>query len=308
MIHHADMPSGKRREAPSISGNGFKNPRDLSTTEFDALLVPSFQRATETVLQDAGWNGGLYGAVGLQLSNDNRTVAFGQFCLFGRVVRNSMHTIAAAKFWPGTDDIKLELQLSNATMFSFTDSLASNLVDSHNVEHRFLRDGNVVTPEELADLGINGFCLRAYVTPSRETYAKIALGLMLLPLADLLDENPLAENPLFPAISAGAAGEFPLGPPLAAAVPRARDRWGAPFWPLIVLGASKDTCPNQPSGTELRGRMAEILRKAFKPELKNGPATLHKRWDELREAGASNLKRADPEKLWPLPAQQSARG
>ena len=302
------MPGGKRRETPTICGNGFKNPRDLSEEEFEATLVPSFARATETALQNAGWNGGLYGAIGLQLSNDNRAVAFGHFCLFGKVVRASSHTVAAGKFWSGMDDIKLELQLGDASIFNFTDSLASNLIDSADVTHRFLRSESALDRDELEDLGVRGFCLRAYVTPTRETYAKFALGLLPLPLAELLDEHPLAESPLFPAISAGAAGEFPLGPPLSAAVPRSRDRWGAPFWPVIVLGTSRATCPNQPNGGELRGKMAEILRKAFKPELKNGPANLLKRWEEIKEAGASNLKKTDPEKLWPLPAQPSVIG
>merc|ERR1711911_42427 len=75
-------------------------------------------------------------------------------------------------------------------------------------------------------------------------------------------------------------------PPLAAAVPRARDRWGCPFWPLVVLGTAQSACPILPPGSELRGKIAEILRKSIKPELKNGPATLLKRMDEIREAGA----------------------
>ena len=300
------MPSTKKRGVPSIVGHGFKNPRDPTAEEYKSCIVPSFERATETALQNAGWNGGLYGTVGLQLANDNRSVLFGHFRLYRRVFHNALFTTSAAKFWSGMDEIKLELDLADASIFSFTDTLVSNLVDSSNIAHRFLRGDIALGEDELEDLGVTGFCLRAFVNPTRETYAKIAIGLLPFPLADLLDDHPLANNILYPAISVGSAGEFPLGPPLAAAVPRARDRWGCPFWPLVVLGTAQSACPILPPGSELRGKIAEILRKSIKPELKNGPATLLKRMDEIREAGASNLKKMDPEKLWPLPTAQPA--
>ena len=124
------MPSTKKRGVPSIVGHGFKNPRDPTAEEYKSCIVPSFERATETALQNAGWNGGLYGTVGLQLANDNRSVLFGHFRLYGRVFRNALFTTSAAKFWTGMGEIKFELDLAEASIFSFTDTMVSNLLGS----------------------------------------------------------------------------------------------------------------------------------------------------------------------------------
>ena len=181
----------------------------------------------------------------------------------------------------------------------------SNLVKSSNITHRFICGDIALSEDELEDLSVSGFCLRAFVNPIQETYAKIAIGLLPFPLADLLDNHLLANNISTPP-SASVRLEIPLGPPLVAAVLRARDCWGCPFWPLVVLGTAQSACPILPPGSELRGKIAEILKKSVKPELNNGLATLLKRMDEIREAGASNLKKLDPEKLWPLPSAQPA--
>ena len=51
--------------------------------------------------------------------------------------------------------------------------LASKLLDSDAVSHKFIRDGQEVDTTELQELGITGFSLRAFVVPTRETYAKV---------------------------------------------------------------------------------------------------------------------------------------
>ena len=110
------MSNNKKKGMPSI-GLGLKNTRDPTTEEYKACIVPSFERATETDLQNAGWNGDLYGTVSLQLANDNRTVTFSYFCCYGRVFRNAVFTTLSAKFLTGMDEIKLELDLADASTF-----------------------------------------------------------------------------------------------------------------------------------------------------------------------------------------------
>ena len=86
----------KKKPTPAITSQGFAYPRDPSQRELDACAVPSFQRAT--VLREAGWNGGLYGCIGLELSNDNRNVHSGHFCLYGNLFRNPVQSFQGAKF------------------------------------------------------------------------------------------------------------------------------------------------------------------------------------------------------------------
>lgn len=298
----------KKKATPSISGPGFNNPRNPSLAELRKLVVPSFERAVETVLPAAGWQGGLYGAIGLSLSNDNRAVDKGSFMLFGKLAKAPADGISAqaAKFWSGAGETKLELQVSDAAIFNFEDTLTSDLLDSSHVKHAFKHGDAVVSDADLATMGITGFCLRAVVIPTRETFAKITLVLYPLPLDELLEEHPLAENSLFPAISFSSLGEFALGPPAAGL--RLPTPWGFPFWPVLTTPTEFSVAPNVPSGTDLRACMAAVLRKTSKPETKNGPAALHKRWEEVKEAGASNLKTSEPDKRWPLPLPTPPRG
>ena len=44
--------------------------------------------------------------------------------------RNALFTTSAAKFWTGMGKIKLELDLAEASIFSFTDTMVSNLLGS----------------------------------------------------------------------------------------------------------------------------------------------------------------------------------
>ena len=300
--------AAKKKAVPTISGQGFNNPRNPSLQELRSLVVPSFDRAIESVLPETGWQGGLYGAIGLELANDNRSVGKGHFLLFGKVAKPPANSLAAqaAKFWPNVGELKLELFIDNAMIFNFEDSLTSDLIDSSSVPHRFSNGESVLEEDQLEELGIKGFCLRAVIVPTRETFAKISLVILPLPLEDLLNTYPLAENPLFPAISLSALGEFAMGPP-AAGLQRPNP-WGFPFWPLLVTPTDFSSAPNVPSGTDLRACMGAILRKTYKPEAKNGPAALLKRWEEVKEAGASNLKASEPDKRWPLPLPTPPRG
>ena len=296
----------KRKAAPTISGPGFNNPRDPTLTELKRLVAPSFERAQEELLPNlANWSGGLYGAIGLNLANDNRSVESGCFLLYGQL-SNTPISAQCAKFWPRGNDLKLELRFEDMSIFNFKDSLTSDLLDSAAINHIFTRGDTQIERAELEDAGINGFCIKAFITPTRETFAKIHLALLPMGLDELLDAHPLADNPLFPVISLTTPGEFPIGP--AAAGVRLPDPWGFPIWPILTTTTNLNDVPNVPSGTDLRAAMAAILRKATRAEAKNGPAALLRRWDEVKEAGASNLKGTDPDKRWPLPKPSPPRG
>ena len=66
--------------------------------------------------------------------------------------------------------------------------------------------------------------------------------------------------------------------------------------------------PNTPSGIEIRRKIAEVLRAAVKPEIKNGPAMLLKRWTEIQNAGPSKLLNKQLDIMWPLPPPAPPRG
>ena len=304
--------TGKRpAQVPTITGQGFENPRDPTPDELNAVVIPSYERATDEdqALVGAGWNGGLYGTICLTLANDNKTVDSGCFWLVGKVFRANWFSVQGAKFWQAADETRLELSLPDATIFKFPDSLASEWLDSSELTHRFVdKEGKVLADETLAELEIRGFAIRAFVIPTRENYAKISIGLVPLPKDALFEQHPLAENPLFPCISVSSPGEFPLGPPVTSQAPRAPRQWGFPFWPLLVRGADASSCPAFPRGAELRAKMAAILRSAVKPEMKNGLALLQRRMEDIQEAGASNLKQLNLEKRWPLPEPQPDTG
>ena len=250
--------AAKKKAVPTISSQGFNNPWNPSLQELRSLVVPSFHRAVESVLPEAGWQGG---------SSQRQKYSL---------------TAQASHIWPSTRELKLEFFIDNATIFNFEDSLTSDLIDSSGVPHSFSNGESILEEYQLEELGITGFCLRAVIMPTQETFAKISLVLLPLPLEELLNTHPLAENPLFPAISLSSLGEFAMGPP-AAGLQR-QNPWGFPFWPLLVTPTDFSSAPNLPSGTDLRACMGAILRKTCKPEAKNGPAALLKRWEEVKEA------------------------
>ena len=305
----ASSQQAKRAKSTKIiTGSGFKHPRDLTLKEVKRLEVSSFNRVTDSILPGLGWKGGLYGLIGLQLTNDNRSITTGNFFMVGQLFQDSdTKVFQAAKFWAGPDtaDIDLHISVPSAEIFTFKSSMVSDLIDSREVSHAFFRGSQRIEEDE-AEALVPGFSLRLFVIPTRENYAKVTLVLYPLSLENLLDLHPLAEDPNFPGLSL-CSGEFPIGLPQSQP-PRPPAPWGSPILPVVIPGIPFLDCPNVPSGAEFRNKMAFVLRSVTRPDIKNGPASLTKRWIELQSAGASKLAHKAVDKLWPLPPPTAPLG
>lgn len=300
------MGKKKSPKVPSITGEGFKGKRDLNLDDLKKIAVESFNKdAIKKLVPD--WSGEVAGIVGLTLSNDNSRSIDGRFVLLGSLC--SEKRISAGKFWsqmdvPGTSGVQPETlslcySIPDCEIFKFPNGgLVSEYVDGDAVPHSFVRGDTQVQEDDLPDSYL-GFAIRAFIVPTRETYAK--LSVLLYPLTkDMLASNhPLSDNPGFPGITL-FSGEFPL-------LPRSLERplmknWGCPITPAIIPGADLDGSANMPRTPLIRAAVAQIMRKAVRPDAKLNYAHLIPRWNEIFEHGISKLKEYQLDALWPVPA------
>lgn len=299
----------KKSKAPSISGEGFKGTAEISLADLKKITVEAFNKDALKHLAPS-WSGEVAGMVGLTLGNDNRRILDSRFILLGVLCTDKR--VNAAKFWDNMDapsssqsspeSLSLSFSIPDCGIFKFPNGgLVSEYLDGDAIPHKFLR-GDVQVPDgELPDSYL-GFAVRAYIIPTRETYAKINLMLFPLPKDMLNSNHPLCENPCFPGISL-FSGEFPL-------LPRSADNplkknWGCPLTPAVIPGASTEESNNVPRTPLLRAAVALLLRKTHKPESKSGHQNLMARWTEIFEQGESKLKEHPLEQIWPLLASRS---
>ena len=220
---------------PTIAGEGFRGKEDLNVADLKKLAVDSFNKeALKKLTPD--WSGEVAGMIGITLSNDNRRSIDGRFVLLGSLCTEKR--VNAGKFWnqmdlPGTsnshpDSLSLCFSIPDCEIFKFPGGgLVSEYVDGDALPHTFYRGDVIVQKENLPDSYL-GFAVRAFVMPTRDTYAKISLLLFPLPKDMLIANHPLSGNPCFPGITL-FSGEFPL-------LPRSADRpllkkWGCPIAP-----------------------------------------------------------------------------
>ena len=302
---------GKRtaNSIPVITGDGFKGRADLSLDDIKKLAVESFSKESIYTLSE-DWSGKIAGVIGLSLSNDNKRVTDGKFFLVGTLCAEKK--VMATKFWnlpdqPGTsrntlDALQLSFSIPDCEIFKFPNGgLVSELVDGGAITHSFMR-GDVEIPQDDLPESILGFSVRAYIIPTRETYAKIII--LLYPLAKdmLVSSHSLSNNPMFPGITL-FSGEFPLFP--MSSTPPLNKNWGCPISPVIIPGMDLEDAVNFPKSTLLRAAISQVLRKALKPESKGGFQHLIPRWTELAEHGISKLKDFQLEQIWPIPAMRN---
>ena len=294
---------GKKRTpaVPTISGDGFKGSAELSVEDLRKLTVEGFGKESLTNIT-TDWSGEIAGLVGLTLSPDNGRVIDGRFLLIGSLCRDKR--VGAGKFWrlggqnqPEAEPLTFSFTIDDCEILKFPNGgLTSEIIDGDAVKHDFYR-GNVLVQKDSMPDSYMGFSLRAYITPTRETYAKITL--ILYPLAkDMLTAtHPMSEYLAFPGLTL-FAGEFPLIPKSSA--PPLSKSWGCPFAPAIIPGTDwndSSSCPRTPL---LRAAVAQIMRKALRPEAKANHPALLQRWEEISEHGTSSLKDLQLDQIWPL--------
>ena len=289
------MPSNKGPTPIKGAKGEFEQREQINLEKVKSWVVDPAAAAAEQLLED--WQGGVIGLVNITLSNDNSSVDNARFLLQGRLFRDSPKFVPCNKIWPARAQNELVLEDLDCSLFRFSNSLVSNLVDSSETEISFRTSaGQPLIGTDLDDINMSGFCLRAFVWPSTPNFAK--LGLLLYPLAkeELLEVAPLAIHPAFPGISLFSV-EFPIGPPSDSF------RFGLPFFPAVSAGGCFDSFPNFPPREEFVEAAAALLRKATYPEIKVSRTTLQKRWTELEENGnnPNALKSKKMSVIWPLP-------
>ena len=251
---------GPKKKISYITGEGFRGNNELDLRDFQKLAVQGFSPNLLTNLTE-DWTGGIAGIIGLSLSNDNRRIVDGRFSIIGSLCQEKK--VSANRFWDLDNQISLVFSIADCSIFTFpSGSMVSEVIDSSLVPHRF-QEGDITLEQGNLPITLQGFSLKCAVVPSRDTYAK--LSLLLFPLAKdrLLALHPLCSNPLFPGISL-FSGEFPLIP---SSLARPLEKnWGFPFAPAVLPGASFDDLENIPGTEDVRAAMAQILRKAVKPE------------------------------------------
>ena len=139
------------------------------------------------------WSGGIVGLVTLELSNDNRRVQNGNFLVMGKMFSNKK-AFSASKFWDVPNDISIVFTDLDTSVFSFSDSMSSDLADREEFDYAFTKDGKELNQEEEDALKIPGFTLRAYIAPLSGERAKINIVLYPLPQETLLNVHMLTNS------------------------------------------------------------------------------------------------------------------
>ena len=290
---------GRKRKPDSIRGEGFRGKSELSLADYKKLAVEGFGSGhIANLLSD--WSGEVVGAVGLCLSNNNRRVTDATFHLLGSLCREKR--VSANKYWDLEDTTSMQFSIPDCDMFKFpAGNLVSEIVDGGVIDHTFYVGDQPIEHEDLPET-VLGFSIRAFIIPTRESYAKLKLILYPLPKDMLVANHILASNPMFPGVSV-FSGEFPLLP-VSSSYPLEKN-WGCPISPVILPGMDFEESENYPRTALVRAAVAQLMRKAVIPESKAGFSTLLPRWIELAETGLAGLKDNSLDSIWPLPSTSS---
>ena len=286
----------KKAAAPSpIKGTGFSGSDPLTPEDWETITVDSAADAPRALLD--AWNGKILGFTVAQLGNDNKTISHLTFNLAGTLWDRG-HTVSANRYWDTEPGTQLHFPTIDTSVFSFEQgSLCSSLVGHEEVTHEWRKDGT-------STQAFRGFSLRAYVAPFEEHWANLWILLFPLGKEELLAAHPLAENAAFPGIAVCDV-EFPLGFNSLSVLPDST--WGSPITPAVITGAPWEEQSSPPATAHLRKALADTLRTATKPEVKQNFTTLLPRWAELTEGGEAALKPIQPNTIWPLQISQAQR-
>ena len=160
---------------------------------------------------------------------------------------------------------------------------------------RYTGSGNLVSRENLEEIGVEGFCLRLHVIPDQADRAKLILCVIPENKESLLEANPLGGDPRFPSLAVLRA-EIPLGIKTASVIDT---KFGHPLLPVIIPAAPVTSRSTLPPADEIITKMASLLRNVNVPEVKINRDKLAERMAELASEGDSQLKDLAPDLLWP---------
>ena len=220
--------SRRKKETNIESSTGFSNPSDLSLEELESISITSLETINDSLLSNLNWNQGAIELVCLTLSADDQNVASGNLVLLGILFNTK--TINANHFWICSSPTSLTISIPDLSVFSFPDgTMVSNYVPSSAFSFHFTRNNSLIQPSDLSSAELSDFCLRAFVYPTSDSYARILI--LLNPASeDSLASFPLYSDHGFPGIKL-CDYEFPLTP--AGPVSPLRRFWGFLLVPAI---------------------------------------------------------------------------
>ena len=299
------MPPGRLGDRTVIrSSTGFTDPTDLSLQTWRNLSVNSVSDFDPILFSGINWNKKAIGCLSVNLSADNLRVDKATFHLLGSLwSKKSFHTAA---FWTTLNPTILTLSLPDLSVFSFpSGSLCSAYLNSSDLQFSFLQNEQDIPPNLYQSTGLSAFCLRAFVHPTSDSYAKLTILLYPFPLSTLAADNPLYLDPNFPGLKL-ADYEVPLAPP--SLLSPINNTWGFPLAPAVFPGSSWTVGSDAPSGVRLRIALSQLLRSTSLPEVKANITGLKQRYAVILEKGASAFKPRFPAMIWPpattVPATQ----
>ena len=275
-----------------IAGDGFQLDRNLTTEELEALVTNHNKTEIAAKLAAHGWAEGTAGAcVLVHLKQDNSRVDRISLHLVGSLTSD---WISANRLWPkmtGTaGSFKIKISFPTMATFNFVGGLASDLLDL--ADENFLITHNNL-PVSLADLkaaGGGSLSARTICTPTNGDWIKVCTLLFPLPVAELLAENPAADNPNFPGIR--SIDVDVLFSPANSA------NWGFPWFPYLVKG-NPEASLEHVSCFDLRSKMSDFLRSAKKPKSSQNMDQLLTKWQAIYTDRETLLVPSPPDKLWP---------
>ena len=295
----SEMPPRKQRpKATVISGQAFYGTEELTRENLEELRFSCLNEAVTGLVHD--WNGRILGVICLNLAHDNSRIQSSSFSLVGKIFSNdSPKSYNSARFFLGTPMkfLCFELDLS---IFRFPDSLTSDFVDYSSIKYQIKLTENSapLSLEEEREKGIEGFCLRAFIHPTEDLWAKCTLSLYPLPLAKLLETYPLAVNEAFPGFTLWS-NKFRLAPSQTDVI--ANLDWGCPLLPAIISSTEFDECADIPPTRDLRAAMFSLLRKVSLPDNKQNTKFLLDAWARCAAEGESAMKSPTLKVIWPAP-------
>ena len=294
----------------TIKAADFKGSGELTLEQWRNLEITGAASAPGRLAQN--WGGSIIGYLCAKLANDNKSIENMRFHLAGTLFDSSPHKTSAANFW---DDLNTEgaitfsLSKLNSSVFSFREGgLTSDLLDSSAFTTNWFLDGVPMSPEARTEAGIAGYTVRCHIVPNQVlvsgTWAAIHLTLFPLPLATLLEKQPLAVHHNFPGFKLYSANAMPIGFQTSKVFTDLN--CGIPVLPGVLTGSDWDELPHTPSTSDLKLAVATIMRKVSLPDIKKGPDSLAKAWDGLLANGEAGLKATDSKlkEIWPLPPTQ----
>ena len=297
------MPPKKKQRQAVIQSDEFDGEENLSAEEWANMTVTELAGNANKFVRP--WNQGLVGLLGITLNVDNNKPMNLNIFLQGDLCGGSRKSLLAKRFWASADNtIQLYIPSLESALFKFDNRLTSDLIDSSRFDHSFNRNGATLTPEEMDEAGVGGFCLKVHLIPSQAKWISFTVSLFPGSLADLVDDHPLCRNPVFPGIRI-MSGELPLHPRADQLFPERAT--GCPIIPMVLPGSATETTPVNLSSRDVQAAVAALMRKALKPDSRN-LQTLLSKWQSLLSEGASLLADGSPDNLWPLPAEPEISG